>query len=319
VFSLMSGIFHQYYTVALAPGIAGLVGIGGTALWRQRSTLAGRAALAVLTAGTAAWAWVLLERTPEFLPGLRWAVVVVGLIAAVLLLAPANNRRWATASMITVLVTAIAGPAAYAIDTASKAHSGGIVTAGPATAGERPFGMQAGHTGNRDDRGAHNGDTAGEALGSSFPGVANAAANGRAGGAPGFGGENETVDPAVVNLLRGAGTKRTAATVGASSAAPLALASDTTVMGIGGFMGSDPAPTLQQFQAYVAAGQVHYFIPRGGPGGGAIANPGRPTSSKMTRGASSEITQWVEQHFTAATVGGRTIYDLTVPRTAQLR
>lgn len=53
--------------------------------------------------------------------------------------------------------------------------------------------------------------------------------------------------------------KGVAAMVGAPSAASLALASDPTVMGIGGFMGADLAPILQQFQAYVAAYQVHYF------------------------------------------------------------
>lgn len=42
VFSLMGGIFHQYYTVALAPGIAALVGVGGAALWRHGSSPAAR-------------------------------------------------------------------------------------------------------------------------------------------------------------------------------------------------------------------------------------------------------------------------------------
>jgi 4-amino-4-deoxy-L-arabinose transferase-like glycosyltransferase len=39
VFSFMSGTMHPYYTVALAPGIAALVGIGTVALWRRRSSL----------------------------------------------------------------------------------------------------------------------------------------------------------------------------------------------------------------------------------------------------------------------------------------
>ena len=34
-FSFMSGIFHAYYTVALAPPIAALVGIGATMLWAR--------------------------------------------------------------------------------------------------------------------------------------------------------------------------------------------------------------------------------------------------------------------------------------------
>jgi hypothetical protein len=74
------------------------------------------------------------------------------------------------------------------------------------------------------------------------------------------------------------------------------------VMAIGGWSGSDPTPTLAQFQAYVAAGEIRYFIvggAGGGPGGGA--------------GSSSEITNWVTSNFTATSVGGQTVYDLTAP------
>jgi hypothetical protein len=115
------------------------------------------------------------------------------------------------------------------------------------------------------------------------------------GGAGGPGGESQPTDAALVDLLKGAGTKWSAATVGSMQAAPLALDSATDVMAIGGFSGGDPAPTLEQFQSYVAAGQVHYFLAGGGRGG-------------------STIGSWVERTFTATTVGGRTVYDLTQPK-----
>ena len=35
VFSLMSGIIHSYYAVAMAPAIAALVGAGAVELWRR--------------------------------------------------------------------------------------------------------------------------------------------------------------------------------------------------------------------------------------------------------------------------------------------
>src|SRR6185437_16006251 len=38
-FSFMAGIFHPYYTVALAPAIGALVGIGGVHLFRLRHTI----------------------------------------------------------------------------------------------------------------------------------------------------------------------------------------------------------------------------------------------------------------------------------------
>ena len=106
--------------------------------------------------------------------------------------------------------------------------------------------------------------------------------------------------------------------------ASLALASDTTVMSIGGFTGSDPAPTLEQFQAYVAAGDVHYFVVGGGPGGGMFGRAGRAGANGEQAGmagpggrggSSSAISSWVQEHFTSTTVGGRTVYDLTRPTT----
>ncbi len=340
VLSLMEGIFHQYYTVALAPGIAALVGIGGALLWQRRAAVAARVALAVLVVGTAGWAWLLLGRTPEFAPWARWVVVALGLVGALLLLLPARGKAVAAAALAAVVGSALLGPAAYAADTVAIGHQGGIVLAGPATAGG--FGGFRGDRAARGDTaagsaargGMASGGTAGvAAAGSGTAGVAaagSAASGSAAGGSrqgqaagpggPGFGGpgESQPTDPALVGLLKGAGTKWAAATVGTMQAAPLALSSGTDVMAIGGFSGGDPAPTLTQFQSYVRAGQVHYFLAGGGFGGGPGGPGNQPGDTAAARRGgergSSTITTWVEQHFTATTVGGRTVYDLTKPK-----
>ncbi|HLY84512.1 MAG TPA: glycosyl transferase, partial [Acidimicrobiales bacterium] len=91
-----------------------------------------------------------------------------------------------------------------------------------------------------------------------------------------------------------------AATVGANEAAGYQLATGKSVMPIGGFNGTDPSPTLAQFERYVSEGKIHYFIAGGRSGGGGA-----------TASTSSQITAWVESHFTAKTVGGVTLYDLT--------
>ena len=104
-------------------------------------------------------------------------------------------------------------------------------------------------------------------------------------------------------LARGAaGYRWAAATVGAESAAPLQLASGEPVMAIGGFNGTDEAPTLAEFEHMVAAGEIHYFIGanQASFGGGS--------------GPAAQITAWVRAHFTAATVGGVTVYDLAKAR-----
>ena len=130
--------------------------------------------------------------------------------------------------------------------------------------------------------------------------------------------ESETPSPALVSLLQGAGTRWAAATTGAQSAASLQLASGVPVMAMGGFMGSDPAPTLAEFQADVASGQVRYYVEGGGPGGGGNGprtgdqDAGR-LGERDVRGDSAQIRTWVQTHFTPIDVGGRTVYDLGAP------
>ena len=59
------------------------------------------------------------------------------------------------------------------------------------------------------------------------------------------------------------------------------------VMAMGGFSGSDPAPTLAQLEQYVQEGKLHYVLTggAGGFGGGG--------------GGASSVTSWVAQNCTA--------------------
>jgi 4-amino-4-deoxy-L-arabinose transferase-like glycosyltransferase len=108
-------------------------------------------------------------------------------------------------------------------------------------------------------------------------------------------------------MLQATDSRWAAATTGSMSAAPIQLATGKAVMAVGGFNGSDDAPTLAQFKAWVAAGEVRYFIAGsqgvGGPGG-------------ASDGAASQITSWVEQNFSSSTVDGYTVYDLTSTTTS---
>ena len=93
VFSFAQGIIHPYYTVALAPAIGALVGMGAVYLWQHRSESIARLALAGAVATTALWAFVLLDRSVTFVPVLRTAVLVAGLIAAALIVGLSNAPR----------------------------------------------------------------------------------------------------------------------------------------------------------------------------------------------------------------------------------
>jgi 4-amino-4-deoxy-L-arabinose transferase-like glycosyltransferase len=96
-----------------------------------------------------------------------------------------------------------------------------------------------------------------------------------------------------------------AATVGANQAAGYQLATDDPIMAIGGFNGTDPTPTLAQFEQYVREGRIHYFIGGGGFGGFGGFGGGGTTST------SAQISSWVSANFSSRTVGGVTVYDLT--------
>ena len=75
-------------------------------------------------------------------------------------------------------------------------------------------------------------------------------------------------------------------------------------MAIGGFNGSDPAPTLDEFRAYVAQGLIRYYIASDGMGGGMGG------TQMGGSNAASEIAEWVAQNYTAQTIGNTTVYDL---------
>jgi 4-amino-4-deoxy-L-arabinose transferase-like glycosyltransferase len=300
VFSLSQGIIHPYYTVALAPAIGALVGIGAAFMWGRRHHPASRAVLAVSLGATAVCAFELLQRTPDWQPWLAPVILISALvISCSLLVGPWLSGSSGRAIAVIGVVIALAGSASYAIATATADHAGAIPSAGPASAaslgGFGPFGRFA-------PRG-------GAARAGGFPG---GAPGGFAGGAGGAGGllDGSTPTAELTQMLQQDADSYTwvAATVGSNSASGYQIATGDPVMSIGGFNGTDPAPTLDQFKAYVAAGKIHYYIATGGRGrgfgGGAFGFGG-------TGSTSSQITSWVESNFKATTVGGITIYDLS--------
>ena len=155
VFSYMSGIIHPYYTIALAPAIGALTGIAAVTLWRIRDRMAAQLTMTAMLAVTAAWAWVLLGRSPGWYPWLRVVVALAALGAAGLILSRravgghragdrgfagltsvGRGRSFVTAAAVSLAVIAgLAGPLAYSSSTATTAYTGAIPVAGPAAAG----------------------------------------------------------------------------------------------------------------------------------------------------------------------------------------
>ncbi|WP_353108023.1 glycosyltransferase family 39 protein [Gordonia sp. (in: high G+C Gram-positive bacteria)] len=311
-FSFMAGIFHSYYTAAMAPAIAAVIAGSAAIVWPARHRLWVRLVLAGAVWTTAGWGFALLARTPDFVPWLRWLVLIVGVASGVaLLVAPGAGWRNRTAAVAAAgaIIAALAGPTAYTIDTVNTGKQGSIITAGPQTEGGM-FGPGGRHRGGPGGPGGMMppGMSTGSrqagfpGMNGGFPGM-----NGAEGMAGGPGGllNGSTPSDEMIALLRDNASEYTwvAAAIGSNEASGYQIASGYSVMPIGGFNGTDPSPTLEQFKQYVADGRIHYFV-----------NSGRGMMGGDSSGASAQIKEWVTATYTSTTVDGVTLYDLTSPR-----
>ena len=209
------------------------------------------------------------------------------------------SRTVARTTAALAVAAALAGPLAYSLSTAATAHSGSIVSAGPAVSGPGGAGIPpalggaagGGFGGTPTANGNGTGTGAGTGTGTG---------TGRGQGAGGMGGLLGASTPSaalVAALQTDAGTYTwAAAVVGSNNAAGYQLATQLPVMAVGGFNGTDPAPTLAQFQQYVADGKIHYFI------------AGRMMQGESGANDAAQIAAWVQDNFTARTVGGTSVY-----------
>jgi 4-amino-4-deoxy-L-arabinose transferase-like glycosyltransferase len=322
VLSFQQGIQHSYYTSAMAPPIAALTGIGAVAFYqayRRRSVPAGARAsdwgllLPLAIAVTGVWSFVLLRRTPSWNPWLSWTVLGATVVAVLALAlgwlrgrypaAGRQSRRLLVVSGVAGLIAVLAGPAAYAATPLLTTIAGVNPVAGPSAGGGfGGFGVPAGLPRDFADLGARGGFGGAEfgAGGFGGGGFGTSESGGGGPGAAGFGrgagragalgGAVSTKMIAYLEAHRDGATWLVAVRGSDSAAAIILQSGGIPVMAMGGFSGSDPAPTLAQLQRYVAEGKLHYVLIGaggiGGFGGGAA-------------GTASSVNSWVEQNCTA--------------------
>jgi 4-amino-4-deoxy-L-arabinose transferase-like glycosyltransferase/putative flippase GtrA len=260
VFSFAGGIFHPYYTAAMAPAIAALTGVGGVALFRAyRRSVRWAWVLPSALAVTGAWSIVVLDRIPGFLP---WLPVGVGAVTAVAVgtLIVLRLRGRVTARLVVAAATAglagaLAGPAAFAVTPLSRPVQGNNPLAGPASIEKTQWMHKL----------------------AAFAGMDEL--------------RRGLADPRVVGYLR---THRDGATwlvavPNAMLASPIILTTGQPVMAMGGFAGMDPALTVPKLQAYIRTGRLHYVLLSG-------AIPFGP----MHRPEDQAVTAWVQRTCTVA-------------------
>ncbi|GAA4022357.1 glycosyltransferase family 39 protein [Allokutzneria multivorans] len=227
VFSFAGGIFHSYYTTALAPPIAALIGAGVVAAQRVRF------GIPVLAVITAAWALVVVYRTPEWN---AW----VGPVVAVLAVATFFVGKRATALVgVTALLLAPAVWSASAAFGPPPANAS-LPSAGPQSTVDL-------HELMRPEVGGGNWTNKGDLTEEQRKVLDHASA--RSGGAR-------------ISL---------AVDGGAIMASNFVLNSSRVVVGFGGFMGADPAPTTSELAGWVRRGELRFVLGSPMPGRGGEA------------------------------------------------
>ncbi|MCU1515347.1 MAG: glycosyl transferase family 39 [Pseudarthrobacter sp.] len=271
VLASMGTMIHTYYTYSLAAPLALVVAIGLSTLWKQRHRMAVRAVGAVLIGASAYMALRVMEYSHEW-P--LWARVLVGLAGtggALLWLAPRLSSRLPKTSAALLLGCLLLGPSGTALFTIGTPQQGTNPQSGPV--GDDPASMSRLLLDVKSGR----------------PAWAQQIALGAA------------PSEAVLDLLRNhsTGQQWAAATYSAQNAARYQLDSGRPVIPLGGWLGTDPAPTLEQFQGLVAQHRVGYFIWQQD-----LLERGE--LSAETRG----ITEWVRANFEEQVVDGVHLYDL---------
>jgi 4-amino-4-deoxy-L-arabinose transferase-like glycosyltransferase len=229
VFSFASGIWHPYYTSAMAPAVAALSAAGLALLWRRSR----RVGLPVAIALTAAWAFVLVSRDPSFHGWTRWAVLGTA-IAAVAGLVTAGNRWALVAGLVPLLLT----PAVWSWAAALDASAGTLPAAGPVP-----------------------GPTPGPAPSPGGPQPRMVLGGG--------GGDGATLSDEQRRILGYARENGTAITLAinseANTVAPFIIDADATVIGMGGFGGRDDVPSVAQLDRWLAEGKLRFVLSNAGP------------------------------------------------------
>ncbi|WP_410614378.1 ArnT family glycosyltransferase [Amycolatopsis sp. lyj-109] len=319
VFSYAQGIWHSYYTTMLAPAIAAIAAAGLAKFWRFYRAPDGSAwlLLPAAIAITGGWAFVLVSRDTGYLGWLRWVVLVATVLTvaglAVARTAPAQFGRAQRPAVLIGLVAALVTPGAWSVATATTgSDNGNIPAAGPSGgfpgAGRMGGGMRQGQlpglpsgTGGFPSNGQVPGMPTGGQVpqqpGGGRPADAGGPGAGMAGnmfgGAAGLSTEQRKV--LAYAEQHGGGAAITLAVDGsAMMAAPYILGSDDTVIGMGGFSGTDDSPSVGQLQRWVADGTLRFVLsPSSGMGAG---GPGGMFGG--AGGAASARSQWIEQHCT---------------------
>ncbi|MBT8158991.1 MULTISPECIES: glycosyltransferase family 39 protein [Arthrobacter] len=272
VIAMMSGIVHSYYTIAVVPSLSCLAAFATTYLVRRMAKRRARLTAACTLAACLLLGYVSASRSASDFPWLPDVLLVVGALAIAITSIQAVTRQFRVAGILLVAVTVLLGPSIWSVNTVLSPHIGASVTAGPSILGIRM---------DHPDR---------NLLPPGTPATFTAVMLG------------DVQSPGVLDKIRSAPSSQrwAAAVVGSETAANYQLNGGRSVLAVGGFDGTDPFPTLEQFQSMVSKGEVGSFVIKD-----------LPPFTAEGRGESARIVHWVESTFPSEIINGTSFFDLT--------
>lgn len=269
VLTFAGTMVHTYYTYSLAAPMALVIPLGFSMLWKGRQRPVTRLIGSAVILSSGYLASQILDYSDSWPPGWHAAILAAGAAAGVLWGLPA--MRMEATVLLPVAVSILMGPVMTDLYTINTPQAGTNPLSGPPSnvIGSLSQKFMAARDG-KDLR----------TLQIAF-------------GAP--------PDAALVQAM-GANTEVqtwAAVTVTGETAALYQLDSRKPVAALGGWLGLDPAPTLDRFKALVAEGRIGLFIDQ------------PELLDRQTVGdETTKVVEWVRDNFVPERIGSQTVYDL---------
>lgn len=289
VFFSIALFYHHYYLSMMGPAIAALVGIGFTTLWNFYKEENGWESW-LLPVGILITfffeALIVYQNSSSVSIVWMWVAIILGVVLFMLLIAGKSSASIKETIAVISILALLVLPIYWTAITITKTGNESTPTAGPTSGMGGPGGggggMRAFDGGNMEQGSIPNEmpSDSNEAP-TGFPGASeNNASSGFTGG-PGGGGDMDSIDSGLMSYLEDNynGEKFFLAVQRAQSAYSIMLNTDYAVMAMGGFGGSDPAPTVEELEEMAEAGEIKYFLVSG-----------------QGMGGNSEVTEWIQEN-----------------------
>ncbi|WP_231994306.1 ArnT family glycosyltransferase [Pseudarthrobacter equi] len=271
VLCFMGTMIHTYYTYSLAAPLAVVLAVGFSCLWRVRQRLILRTLGAVLVVSSSYMTIRIMEYGKDWPAWMAPTIMLLGAIAAVFWLLAATRGPIPTMGALVLGAVLLGAPLAADMFTLSTPQHGTNPLSGPT--GNDPMSMSRLILAIKDGKPPWAQQTA-------------------------LGAEPSNK---VVNLLHNETLQQTwgAATYSAQNAALYQLESLRPVIPLGGWLGTDPAPTLAEFQSLVAQHRIGFFIWQQD-----LLDRGELSAETIS------ISDWVRENFQEQVIDGVHLYDL---------